>query len=67
MGILFYDVPKLKRTNRQERIVYGILVIPIIYLSLIYVMDLTWPTLDELVHFFFSKPAQQIVEAIKVM
>ncbi|MDQ1005279.1 hypothetical protein QFZ28_005857 [Neobacillus niacini] len=66
LGILIYDVPKLKRTNRRERIVYGMLMIPIIYLSLIYLMDLGWPSLDELFHFFFLKPAQQIVEAIKI-
>lgn len=65
LGILLYDVPKLKQKNRRERISYGALTIPIIYLSLVYVMDLAWPTLDELVHFFFSKPAQQIVAAIK--
>jgi hypothetical protein len=63
---LIYDVPKLKQTNRRERIVYGMLVIPTIYLSLIFVIDLAWPSLDELVHYFFLKPAQQIVEAIKL-
>lgn len=65
LGMLLYDVPKLKQKNRRERISYGMLMIPIMYLSLVYVMDLAWPTLDELVHFFFAKPAQQIVEAIK--
>ncbi|MBT2743484.1 hypothetical protein [Bacillus sp. ISL-77] len=64
--ILFYDVPKLKQSNRRERIVYGILTLPILYLSVVYVLDLAWPSLDELVHFFFSKPAHKIVEAIKV-
>jgi hypothetical protein len=66
LGILIYNVPKLKQTNRRDRIVYGMLVIPTIYLSLIFVMDIAWPSLDELVHFFFLKPAQQIVEAIKL-
>lgn len=65
LGILLYDFPKLKQKNHRERISYGMLMLPIIYLSLVYVMDLSWPTLDELVHFFFSKPAQQIVTAIK--
>ncbi|MBT2725194.1 hypothetical protein [Bacillus sp. ISL-46] len=66
LGILFYDVPKLKQSNRRERIVYGLLTLPILYLSGVYVFDLSWPSLDELVHFFFSKPAHKIVEAIKV-
>ncbi|PEF61480.1 hypothetical protein CON35_25055 [Bacillus cereus] len=62
LEMLLYDIPKLKQRNRRERISYGILIIPIIYLSLIYIMDLSWPTLDKLVHFFFFKPAQQIVK-----
>jgi hypothetical protein len=63
---MIHDIPKLKQTNHRERIVYGTLIFPIIYLSLIFVLDLAWPSLDELIHFFFSKPAQQIVEAIKL-
>jgi hypothetical protein len=66
MGILFYDVPKLKLSKSRERIVYGMLFIPTLYLSLIYMLDLGWPNLNDLVHFFFSKPAHQIVDAIKV-
>ncbi|MGM0874770.1 MAG: hypothetical protein ACQEWV_08215 [Bacillota bacterium] len=66
VGFLGYDIPKLKQKKRRERIVYGILMIPIIYLSLVYVMELTWPTLDEFFNFFFLKPAQQIVDSIKV-
>jgi hypothetical protein len=42
------------------------LALPILYLSGVYVLDLAWPNLDELVHFFFSNPAHKIVEAIKV-
>lgn len=66
LGILVYDGPKLKQTNRRERIVYGILTLPILYLSVIYVLDLEWPTLNDPVQFLFSKPAHKIVEAIKV-
>ncbi|MBT2738989.1 hypothetical protein [Bacillus sp. ISL-7] len=66
LGILFCDAPKLKQSNRRDRIVYGLLALPILYLSGVYVLDLAWPNLDELVHFLFSKPAHKIVEAIKV-
>ncbi len=66
LGMLLHDIPKLKQKNRRERISYGMLMVPVMYLSLVYVMDLAWPTLDELVRFFVSKPAQQIVEAIKL-
>jgi hypothetical protein len=30
-------------------------------------MDSAWPTLDELVHSIFSKPAQQIVKSIQII
>jgi hypothetical protein len=66
LGMLLYDVPNLKQNRRRERIVYGLLMIPIFYLSIIYVMDLNWPTLDEMVNFFFLKPGQKIVDSIKV-
>ncbi|MGM7722770.1 hypothetical protein [Metabacillus sp. Hm71] len=64
-GMLLYDFPKFKKTNRRERIVYVMLMIPVVYLSLVYVLRLPWPTLDELIHFIFAKPAQQIVDSIK--
>ncbi|MBD1379391.1 hypothetical protein [Metabacillus arenae] len=62
LGMILYDVPKLKQANRRERIIYGTLMISVIYLSLVFVMDLEWPTLDDFVHFIFGKPAQQIVD-----
>jgi hypothetical protein len=66
MGVFIYDIPKLIKKRRQERIVYGMLMVPIIYLSIVFVIDLPWPTLDELINFFLLKPAQQIVDSIKV-
>jgi len=65
-GILIFDIPKLKQKKLNERIIYGLLMTPVFYLSIVYVMDLTWPTLDELINFFLLKPAQQIVDSIKV-
>ncbi|RBW70043.1 hypothetical protein [Bacillus taeanensis] len=66
LGMLSYDAPKLKQKNRRERIVYGMLMIPVFYLSLIYVMGAAWPTLNDLFDFLFLKPGQKIVEAVKV-
>lgn len=67
VGMFFYDIPKFKQVNRRERIVYGLMMIPIIYLSLVYLMDSAWPTLDELVHSIFSKPAHQLVKSIQII
>lgn len=66
--ILSYDIPKLVQKKRKERIVYGALMLPVFYLSLVYIFELTWwPTLDEFYHFLLLKPAQQIVNSIKLM
>ncbi|MGJ9385970.1 hypothetical protein [Salipaludibacillus sp. CF4.18] len=51
--IFLYDFPKLKQTNRKDRLVYGIMILPILYLSLIFVLDLGWPTLNDLFHIYF--------------
>jgi hypothetical protein len=66
LGMLGYDGPKLKQKNQRERVVYGMLMIPLFYLSLLYVMDTSWPNLHEFFDFFLLKPAHKIVEALMV-
>ncbi|MDF2652575.1 MAG: hypothetical protein K0Q73_8380 [Paenibacillus sp.] len=65
-AIFAHDGLNLKQASSRVRSVYGILMIASLYLSLIYVLDLRWPNLDELVHFFLKDPAKKIVESIKV-
>lgn len=65
-AIFAHDGLNLKQASSRVRSVYGILMIATLYPSLIYVLDLRWPNLDELVHFFLKDPAEKIVESIKV-
>ena len=55
-AILVYDGLNLKHASSKVRFVYGILMIASLYLSLIYVLELRWPNLDELVNFFLKEP-----------
>ncbi|MDQ0877368.1 hypothetical protein QFZ77_006027 [Paenibacillus sp. V4I3] len=65
-AIFAHDGLNLKQASSRERFVHSILMIASLYPSLIYVLDLRWPNLDELVHFFLKDPAEKIVESIKV-
>lgn len=64
-AIFAYDGPKLKKASSRERLVYGMLMIAALYPSLIYVLELRWPNLDEWIHFFLKEPAKRIVESVK--
>jgi hypothetical protein len=64
-AMLAYDIPKLKKKNRRERFAYGVIMLCTLYLSLIYVLDTSWPNFDEAVNFFFAAPAKHIVEMMK--
>ena len=65
-AIFVYDGLNLKHASSKVRFVYGILMIASLYLSLIYVLELRWPNLDELVNFFLKEPAKRIVESVKL-
>lgn len=66
-AIFSYDGPKLKNMSRQrERIAYGLLMAGTLYLSLIFLFDLNWPNLDDLVHSVLKIPAKRIVETFKL-
>lgn len=65
-AIFAHDGLNLKQASSRVRSVYGILMIASLYPSLIYVLELRWPNLDELIYFFFKDPAEKIVESIKV-
>ena len=65
-AIFAHDGLNLKQASSRVKSVYGILMIASLYPSLIYVLELSWPNLDELINFFLKKPAEKIVESIKI-
>ncbi|WP_019912596.1 hypothetical protein [Paenibacillus sp. HW567] len=58
--MLAMDLPKWKRISRRARILYLLLMLPIVYLGLIYAADLPWPNLDELIDFFLLTPSRRL-------
>ncbi|MDQ0900670.1 MULTISPECIES: hypothetical protein [unclassified Paenibacillus] len=65
-AIFIHDGLNLKHASGKVRFVHGMLMIAALYPSLIYVLELRWPNLDELVHFFLKDPAKKIVETVKI-
>ncbi len=67
MAMWLADLRRIKHSSFRERIIYMMMMIPVLYLSLIFVMDLKWPNLDDLFHSIFANPAKQIVETLKMV
>lgn len=66
IALLAYDGAGLKRAAFRDRLVYGALLIPALYLSLLYAADKQWPNLDDLIRLLFAEPAKLIVETVKL-
>ncbi|AJY73539.1 hypothetical protein [Paenibacillus beijingensis] len=65
-AMVAYDFSKWKQACLRDRLAYGALILPMLYLGILYVTEMPWPNLDELVHFFFAEPAKRIVETVKL-
>ena len=59
-AMLSYDIPRLKKSTKHDRMVYGILMLPMLYLSFLFITAKPWPNVDTIFN-LFNKPAQQIV------
>ncbi|MNI70207.1 hypothetical protein D3C73_1260070 [compost metagenome] len=59
-AMLITDIPKLKNASRRDRIVYGTMLVPLIYLGFLFVFSKSWPNLDTLFN-LLTGPAKQIV------
>lgn len=64
-AIFIHDGLTLKHASGRVRFAYSILIIASLYLCLIYVLELSWPNLDELIDFFLKDPAERIVKSVK--
>jgi len=60
-AMLAYDVSKGNWAGRPDRIVYGVLLMPTVYLGFIYVSGQHWPNLDDLIKYVFIGTAKRIV------
>jgi hypothetical protein len=62
-AMLAHDIPKFKQASSRERVVYGVLLLPILYLGFIFIAAKHWPNLDTLFN-LLSGPAEHIVKWI---
>lgn len=59
-AMLAVDLPKWRSISRRSRILYLSLMLPIVYLGLIYAADLPWPNLNKLIEFFLLAPSRRL-------
>lgn len=46
-AMLVHDIPRLKRAHSRDRIVYGVMALPLLYLAYLFVAAKTsWPNID---------------------
>ncbi|WP_028560426.1 hypothetical protein [Paenibacillus pinihumi] len=59
--MLLSDKSALSKADKHARIIYAILMLPVLYLGILFVTEVRWPNLDELLRYLFSGPAQAII------
>lgn len=63
--ILLCDRAALRQAGRRTLLVYCLLFLPAAYLGLLFVTELPWPNLDELLRYLFGGAANQFVAFLK--
>lgn|GEM_PF-1274340 len=64
-ALLAYDIPKWKQYTRKERRAYIGIMLVSVYLSIIYLTELPWPNLIDLIHALTQQPVEQIMNHIR--
>ncbi|MBJ6361457.1 hypothetical protein ACFOQM_09190 [Paenibacillus sp. GCM10012307] len=58
------DKSDLSKSGRHARIIYAMLMLPVLYLGIVFVTELRWPNLDELLRYLFSGPVKVILASL---
>jgi hypothetical protein len=65
--VLFsYDLSRLKKQPKKAKYVYTIIIALSLYVGLDFIFKTDWPNIVDLVNVVFLKPAELIVEYLKV-
>ncbi|MCU6793318.1 hypothetical protein OB236_14475 [Paenibacillus sp. WQ 127069] len=64
-SVLLVDFSLWQRAAKRERLVYGFLMLPILYLGVMFAAGKFWPNLDELMDWLLAEPAERIVRFLK--
>ncbi|MBP1991119.1 hypothetical protein [Paenibacillus eucommiae] len=59
------DGRRLKHMSRKEVAGYAVVILPAVYLALIFLFNTTWPNLTDLLRMMYGQPAGQLVELIE--
>jgi hypothetical protein len=60
-AMLIHDIPKVKNASKRDRIVYGAMLLPLLYLGFIFMANKSWPNLDTVFN-LFTGPAKQFIQ-----
>ena len=64
-SLFVFELTKWKQYQKRERLSYlGIMIIAG-YLSIIYITELPWPNLDDLINVVFKPPAEQLMNYLR--
>ncbi|MBO9605518.1 MAG: hypothetical protein J7639_06190 [Paenibacillaceae bacterium] len=61
-----WDRSMLKSMSAKEIVGYILLMLPVAYLAVFFVSGQDWPNYTDLLQFAFGKPANRIVDALKL-
>ena len=64
-GMAASDIRLYKRIGRKELVVYALAAMPALYLGFIFMLNVPWPNLTDLLQLVFGKPALWIGSLIK--
>ncbi|MEK4461353.1 hypothetical protein [Paenibacillus sp. FSL E2-0190] len=62
-AMLAHDIPRFKQASIRDRVVYGVLLLPVLYLGFIFIAAKPWPNIDSIFN-LFTAPAEHIVHWI---
>ncbi|RXZ81712.1 hypothetical protein EBB07_13740 [Paenibacillaceae bacterium] len=59
-AMLIRDIPNFKQASHRDRVVYGVMMVPLLYLAFLFVASKPWPNLDTLFN-LLTGPADRFV------
>lgn len=65
-ALVIFDGRKLKNMDVKAYIGYGIIMVPVIYLAIIFVLGKGWPNYTDMLRYIFGGPAKEMVKFLKV-
>lgn len=64
-GLLAGDSRRFKQMGRKEWISYGLMLAACVYLTLLFILQPSWPNYSDLLRVIYGWPADQIVAFLK--